>query len=140
MGVSAQVQTVTEKPGLVRVVAFASRDRKDDAKPIAGFFVRRRYAGSDFLLAKPEEFSPRWMRFVEAPPKEWIEPVMKICESQFKQGLIDKMTVDDLTKVPAYDEELMGQGGSAQVSMSQLADQQRRSFQMDGHGRITPRN
>lgn len=71
----SQVIVETEKPGIVRVRAIASPDKQMDARPVAGFFVRRRYHGDIFAIAKWEEFSTRWMEFVDQPPQEWIEKI-----------------------------------------------------------------
>lgn len=71
----AQVFVETEKPGTVMVRAVASADKQDDARPVAGFFVRRRYHGDTFMLADWKEFSPRWMQFMGDVPTEWLDSI-----------------------------------------------------------------
>lgn len=70
-----KVQVETERPGIVTVRAKAAPGREMDARPIAGFFVRRRYAGDTFKINDWTEFSPRWMEFVDTPPEGWIERI-----------------------------------------------------------------
>jgi hypothetical protein len=69
-----QVMTEIEKPGIVTVQAFSEVgfERQNAA---VGFFVRRRRHGDQFKLANWKEFSPRWMKFVDEPPKEWREKI-----------------------------------------------------------------
>jgi hypothetical protein len=76
--IPAKAEVVTEKPGVVMVQAIATVERQNDGRPLAGFFVRRRYQGETFMIAEAKEFSPRWMRFVDEPPKEWHEDLKKI--------------------------------------------------------------
>lgn len=71
--IEATVKVETEKDGIILVEAVADEARMGDGRPVAGWFVRRRYHGERFLLEKPEEFSARWMRFVDVPPKDWVE-------------------------------------------------------------------
>lgn len=70
-----RVQVETERPGIVKVRAKAAPGREMDARPVAGFFVRRRYEGDEFMINDWQEFSPRWMEFVDDPPPEWIEKI-----------------------------------------------------------------
>lgn len=126
MAASVQVQTEIEKPGFVMVCAIAHGERMNDGRPVAGFFVRRRYEGDRFMLADPSEFSPVWMRFEDPIPKEWEAPLKK------------RLKVDSLEQFkyqPPPDPAR--QNGFAQVSMSHMLSPQ--SNQMDGHGNITPR-
>lgn len=70
-----RVQVETERPGIVTVRAKAAPGHESDARPIAGFFVRRRYEGDTFKINAWHEFSPRWMEFVDDPPADWIEKI-----------------------------------------------------------------
>jgi hypothetical protein len=70
-----QVQLETERAGTVTVRAKAAPGRESDAKAIAGFYVRRRYAGDTFKINSWREFSPRWMEFVDEPPAEWLTQI-----------------------------------------------------------------
>lgn len=70
-------QTETERPGVVAVRAKAPNGRENDARPVCGFYVRRRYAGQEFMIAKWQDFSPRWMEFVDptSVPEDWFEKI-----------------------------------------------------------------
>lgn len=70
-----KVQVETEKPGIVLVRAKAAPGREGDSRPIAGFYVRRRYEGDTFKINEWHEFSPRWMEFVDQPPPDWLEKI-----------------------------------------------------------------
>lgn len=70
-----QVQVETERPGLVTVRAKAAPGREMDARPVAGFYVRRRFEGDTFKIGDWKDFSPRWMEFVDDPPAEWVERI-----------------------------------------------------------------
>jgi len=70
-----QVLLETERPGTVAVRAKAAPGREMDAKPIAGFYVRRRFAGETFKINDWKEFSPRWMEFIDEPPAEWLTKI-----------------------------------------------------------------
>ena len=70
-----RVQTETERPGIITVRAKAAPGREMDAKPVAGFFVRRRFEGDTFKINEWHEFSPRWMEFVDNPPQEWLDKI-----------------------------------------------------------------
>lgn len=71
-----QVQTETDRPGKVLVQAKPAPGREMDARPIGGFYIRRRYAGDQFRINDWTEFSPRWMEFIEEPPAEWKEKIL----------------------------------------------------------------
>jgi len=71
VAVAAQVQLVTEVPGRVLVRAKPPGGRLNDAKPLCGFFTIRRYAGETFRINSWQEFSPRWMEFVDPMPEDW---------------------------------------------------------------------
>ena len=70
--VAAQVHVLNDLPGKVTVRAKPPGGRINDAKPLCGYFAfRRRYAGETFQINTWQEFSPRWMEFVEEPPADW---------------------------------------------------------------------
>ncbi len=70
--IKVDAKTMTEREdGIVEVEAIASAEAIGDGKPVAGFYVRRRFHRERFLIAKPEDFSPTWMRFVDVPPGDW---------------------------------------------------------------------
>jgi hypothetical protein len=110
------VVTQIENPeGTVLVQAVAHADRMDDAHPIAGFYVRRRYHGDTFLIARPEDFSPIWMRFVNDPPKEWKDKL----GARLKTMRMDEdISVDGLV--------VEKEDPNRQFSMSELQAQQPR--------------
>lgn len=72
-----QLQVETDRPGLVKVRAKAAAGREMDSRPLAGFYIRRRYEGDTFAINDWREFSPRWMEFIEEPPKEWLDAIEK---------------------------------------------------------------
>ena len=128
MGASVKVETEIEKPGTVMVRAVAHGEAINDGRPVAGFFVRRRYDGDRFLLASPDEFSPTWMRFEDTPPKEWDAVLKKKLD---KSGV----TVEDIMYREPPDPARARQ--VPQMSMSQM--QSHVPHQMDGQGRVSPR-
>jgi hypothetical protein len=70
--VAAQVQVLNDVPGHITVRAKAPGGRLNDAKPLCGFYgFRRRYAGETFKISTWQEFSPRWMEFVDPCPEDW---------------------------------------------------------------------
>lgn len=73
MAIKAEVKT--EYPGIVPVRALESRDGLLRERSACGFFGVKRYPGDVFYLNKPEEFSPRWMEFVDPSevPEGWAE-------------------------------------------------------------------
>jgi hypothetical protein len=75
--VAAEVRVIDDLPvtGGVRVRALAAKGHETDARPIAGFYVRRRYAGDEFEIPNWQTFSSNWMEFIEEPPKEWREKI-----------------------------------------------------------------
>ncbi len=78
MAITAQVVLETESRGRVTVRAKAPGNRANDAKPIAGFFgAKRYYAGQTFRINDWQQFSPRWMEFVDEPPAEWIAKIQE---------------------------------------------------------------
>lgn len=70
--VAAQVQVIDDVAGTVAVRAKPPGGRLNDAKPLCGFFgYRRRYEGDVFRIRTWQEFSPRWMEFVDKCPDDW---------------------------------------------------------------------
>lgn len=126
MAASVQVVTETEKPGLVMVRAVATGERAKDGRPVAGFFVRRRYDGDRFMIAKPEEFSANWMRFEDQPPKEWVSIIKK------RTGV----DAEDLMYQPPPDPVRANPFPQQSLLHMQTAG----SNQMDGNGRISQRS
>jgi hypothetical protein len=96
-GTLVTTKTEIEKPGVVLVQAFAPPTKAEDAKPVCGFFVRRRFHGQQFLLAKPEEFSANWMQFAETPPKEWIEKLRALGRIEAKADISEYMVPSGLS-------------------------------------------
>jgi len=116
MAQSVQVVTEVENPeGSVLVQAVAHVDRQDDSHPLAGFYVRRRYHGDQFMIAAPEEFSPVWMRFVNDPPKEWRDKLGARLKKLQREETVDELKVDP----------------NAPFSMTDLQEQNRRSAAMN---------
>lgn len=77
---AATVQVMTERPPSqsdVMVRAVAGAGQINDGKPVAGFFMRRRYHGDTFFIQNADEFSTRWMEFVDAPPESWVANIKK---------------------------------------------------------------
>lgn len=108
MATVLRAQVETEKPGTVRVRAKAAPGHELDARPIGGFYVRRRFAGDEFKIAKPEDFSPRWMEFVDQPPKEWLD---KISIREEERGQFMAQSVEENFKPPAEREFSMAEVG-----------------------------
>lgn len=75
MAIKPEVKT--EYPGIVPVRAVESRQDLLREKSACGFFGVKRYPGDVFHLNNPEEFSPRWMEFVEPDnlPEGWAETI-----------------------------------------------------------------
>lgn len=71
----AKVEVVTEYPGIVPVRAIESREGLLREKSACGFYGTKKYPGDVFKINKPEDFSPRWMEFVEPEnlPDGWQE-------------------------------------------------------------------
>lgn len=85
---AAQVVVQTERDRSqtdVLVRAIADQSRMNDGRPVAGFYVRRRYHGDTFYIQKAEEFSARWMEFVGEPPAKWL-PIIKKNYPDFEGG------------------------------------------------------
>lgn len=78
--IKAEVNVIDELPvkgTAVRVRAKAAKGHEEDARPIGGFFVRRRYAGDEFYINDWKQFSANWMEFVDEPPQAWLD-AMKV--------------------------------------------------------------
>lgn len=77
--ISAQVEVIDDLPvpkGTgARVRVIAAKGREGDARPIGGFYLRRRYEGEEFVIPSWEMFSSNWMEFVGEPPADWIEKI-----------------------------------------------------------------
>lgn len=95
--IKAEVQVIDElspqeaRNG-VRVRAKAAKGHEGDARPVGGFFIKRRYEGDEFVITKPEQFSSVWMEFVDEPPKAWLN-AMKVNEEN-KARLMAKARED----------------------------------------------
>lgn len=78
MAIKADVKT--EYPGIVPVRAIESRQDLLRERSACGFFGVKRYPGDIFHLNKPEEFSPRWMEFVEPDnlPEGWAGTIKQL--------------------------------------------------------------
>jgi hypothetical protein len=107
-----RAQVETERPGIVTVRAKAAPGREMDARPIAGFFVRRRYEGDTFQINDWVEFSPRWMEFIDKPPDGWIE---KIQEREKEQ--LDLMAKAEIENAKTPEQRMAEQF----ISMAQMA-------------------
>lgn len=70
-----RAQVETERPGIVTVRAICPAGKEGDARPVCGFFVRRRYPGDTFQINDWTEFSPVWMEFIDEPPAGWREKI-----------------------------------------------------------------
>lgn len=95
-----RVETVTEKPGIVTVQAIKPDSVMTRENQMVGFFVRARREGDRFQIARWEEFSPRWMRFVDQPPEDWAEKI-RARESAFGRdfnvelaGIVERKVVE----------------------------------------------
>lgn len=73
--IPAEVRVIDDiaVPKGVRVRCLAAKGHEGDARPISGFYIRRRYEGDEFLIPSWEMFSSNWMEFVDEPPAEWLE-------------------------------------------------------------------
>lgn len=72
-----RVETVTEVPGVCMVEAFRPASMMEREGQMVGFFVRARHERDRFQIAKWEDFSPRWMRFVDPIPEGWEEKIQE---------------------------------------------------------------
>jgi hypothetical protein len=121
----AQVQVISERPGKVLVRAKPLSGRENDARPVCGFDgAKRRYAGELFRINTPQEFSPRWMDFVDGagnvvdPPEDWRAAIetrkAQLAEivAQSRQPQLEALLTQKLADV------------SAQFSMAQMQAQQ----------------
>lgn len=75
----AKAEVRTEYPGIVKVRAIENREGLLRENSACGFFGTAKKPGDVFELNKPEEFSPRWMEFVEPDklPEGWAEIIEK---------------------------------------------------------------
>ncbi len=108
-----RAQVETERPGKVLVRAKAAPGKDGDGRPIGGFYVRRRYAGDEFRINDWQEFSPRWMEFVDEPPKDWIEKI------EGREGMrMDLMAEAEVSNAKSPDQRF----AEMLLSMSQVAN------------------
>lgn len=113
MAASARVEVQTEVDGgKVRVRAIAPNGRINDARPVAGFFIRRRYHGEEFLIASWDQFYPSWMEFVDQPPEEWKSKIQKAKDARDHS----------LEQIKAHD-QIMRERMQQTVSMGELLHQ-----------------
>lgn len=124
MAGTVQVITENENPrGFVRVQAVAEDSKLGDGRPVAGYYYQRRYHGQTFLIERPEDFSPRWMRFVDEPPEDWVAKIKKITRVS---------DVKELMRAPT--------DPNAPFAMSQLQERDRQSATMNySNGRVVQR-
>jgi hypothetical protein len=96
MALKAEVKT--EYPGIVSVRAIESRDGLLRERSACGFFGVKRYPGDIFQINKPEEFSPRWMEFVDkdAIPDGWEQAIAQR-EAARSDRLREKAELDSKT-------------------------------------------
>jgi hypothetical protein len=75
--IPAEVRVIDDIPVKtgVRVRCLAAKGHEGDARPISGFYVRRRYEGDEFMIPNWEMFSSNWMEFAEEPPADWREKI-----------------------------------------------------------------
>lgn len=93
-----RVETVTEQPGICTVEAFRPAGMMEREGQMVGFFVRARHEKDQFQIAKWEEFSPRWMKFVGSIPEGWEE---KIQERERLRGQIADLSLAEERATPA---------------------------------------
>lgn len=92
-----RVETVTEQPGVCTVEAFRPASMMEREGQMVGFFVRKRHRGDQFQIAKWEDFSPRWMKFVGSIPEGWEE---KIKEREQLRGQIAELSIAEERATP----------------------------------------
>lgn len=92
-----RVETVTEQPGICTVEAFRPAGMMEREGQMVGFFVRARHEGDRFQIAKWEEFSPRWMKFVGSIPEGWEE---KLQERERLRGQIAELSIAEERATP----------------------------------------
>jgi hypothetical protein len=91
--------TPAEARSGVRVRAKTAKGHEDDARPIGGFYIKRRYAGDEFIITKPEQFSQVWMEFVDEPPAEWVT-AMKLNDDRKAELMVKQQ---EPTPAPSMD-------------------------------------
>lgn len=85
-----QVETITEIKGAALVEAIKADTTMERDGQLVGFYVRGRRQGDQFEIARWEDFSPRWMRFVDVPPEGWVG---KIEAREKLRGKIDALSL-----------------------------------------------
>jgi hypothetical protein len=122
-----QVQTEVENPnGRIAVKAVAPAERMDDGRPVAGFYVRRRYHGDEFMIEKAADFSPKWMRFVDTPPEDWVTTI----KSRYPHFDADEAMVEDEPLTAKQRADARRKEMQRPLSMSQVADAERTAKEM----------
>lgn len=121
MALKAEVKT--EYPGIVSVKAIENREGLLRENSACGFFGVKRYPGDVFQINKPEEFSPRWMVFVEPDnlPEGWRETIdrnealraQRLQEKVDRDGKSDAMVQAELVQLAVKQTILTLAGGQA---------------------------
>lgn len=117
-----QVVTEVEKPGTVLVEAFAPDGAFLRANQAVGFFVRRRKAGDQFKIARWDEFSPHWMKFVGEPPAEWVEKI-KAREALYQRNA-EIATVEQGRTAAERTREIAREAASSVMSLAQAGSKE----------------
>lgn len=131
-----RVETVIEQPGVCTVEAFKPAAMMDREGQMVGFFVRSRHVGDRFQIAKWEDFSPRWMKFVDQIPEGWEE---KIKEREKLRGQIAELSMAEARATP-NDKLLQVAHEAAGVALSQVHQSQDGGTMNFATGKITPRS
>lgn len=114
-----QVVTEIEKPGTVLVEAYAPEGEFLRQNQAVGFFVRRRYHGDQFMIARWEEFSPRWMKFVGEVKQEWVEKIE--AREKLYQTNAEIASVEQGKTQADRQREIAEQAAKSVMSLSQAA-------------------
>lgn len=128
-----RVETVTEQPGVCTVEAFKPATMMDREGQMVGFFVRARHAGDRFQIAKWEDFSTKWMKFVDAIPEGWEE---KLKERERLRGQIADLSRVQENETPT-DKLLQVAKHAAGVALSQVSNPEDAGTLNYASGKIT---
>lgn len=131
-----RVETVTEVPGVCWVEAFKPTSMMDREGQMVGFFVRARHVGDRFQIAKWEDFSPRWMRFVDPLPEGWEA---KIQEREKLRGQIADLSRAEERATPTDKLLQVARHAAEGVALSQIASAQEAGTINYATGKITPK-
>lgn len=128
-----RVETVTEQPGVCTVEAFKPVQMMDREGQMVGFFVRARHAGDRFQIAKWEDFSPRWMKFVDHIPDGWKEKI------EAREGLRGQIAELSFAEERATPSDRLAQVAvdAAAVALSQVGQPQDAGTMNFSTGKIT---